>query len=155
MRHLVLLIILISTNTFADNTIYPKDAIKYLAELDCSFSAFASYTGPDAGILRKGQAFTNAICAASYAEGGAKSHDFCWLRPVDMKKGVYLGRASYGSSWRDESGPCTKDTIEKILSTPSVRNEVFFGAGVNKEWSIVTDKKDVSEKFKSFLKGQK
>lgn len=155
MKYLILISGLLSITAFAGDTIYPKDAIKYLTDLDCAFSAYATYTGPDAGILKKGQAFTNSVCAASYEEGGAKKHDYCWLRPVDMKRGIYLGNSIYGGAWRDESGPCSKESIEKILSRPSVRNEVFFGAGVNKEWSIVSDKKGVATKFKSLLKGNK
>lgn len=96
--------------------------------------------------MKKGQAYSRAICAASYAEGGAKKHDYCWMRVVDLKDGVYVGLATYGDAWRDEDGPCTKKSILKILNSGAVKNQILFDH--NQEWRVVSDKKLVQADFK-------
>lgn|GEM_PF-6215460 len=155
MKKLILISIFIPAAVFADNTIYPKDAANYLAKLNCIFSAYATYKGPDAGILKKGQAYTNAFCVASYSEGGAKKREFCWLRSVDLKNGVYIDRVPSPSSWRDESGQCTKESLRRILNTTTVKSSILYGVGPNKTWSVVSDEKGVSEKFEIYFKEKK
>lgn len=139
--------------SFADETIFPNDAETYLKKLNCEFSAFAIYTGPTGsvemlGSLKSGQAYSRAICIASYSEGGAKKHNFCILRVVDMKSGNFVGTATYGSRWRDERGQCSKDSIIKVLD----KNKSEF-SGHNKEWKIVSDRFSAVPTFKNVIDG--
>jgi hypothetical protein len=157
MRLIILGLYFIASISFADDTIYPKDAMKYLKKLDCRFSAFAVYTGKDMssdlGSLKHGQAYSRAICIASYAEGGAKRHDYCWLRAVDMKDGVYVGTATYGDAWRDETGLCTKESILRILNKGYIKNQLLFGK--DKEWKVVSDTRGVTANFKKMFEKPK
>lgn len=150
-----IMILIINSYSLASDTIYPKDAINYLEKMDCDFSAFATYTGPDAssmlGSLKKGQAFSSAVCAASYSEGGAKKHNFCWLRPLDLKLGVYKdkGRSSKGDVWRDESGACSKESVIKLFNKNRILSEMLYGG--NKEWKTVVDKTGAIPDISVFL----
>lgn len=151
---LIIQISLLGNFSYGAETIYPQDAGIYLEKMNCIFSAYAKYTGKDAGILKNGQAYSNSLCASSYEDGGAKKHSFCWLRVVNLKEGVYVGRASYGDAWRDESGPCSKESLTKILSKGAIKSQILFGA--NKEWKVVTDKTDIASDFyKLFSKSNK
>jgi hypothetical protein len=144
----------LSSFAYGGEPITPKEAESYLTKLNCVFSAYSIYTGKGGsvsglGSLKNGQAFSNAICANSYEEGGAKKVDFCWLRVVDMKSGVYRGSGGYGSRWRDESGPCGQKSLRKILNA----NRSEFNFGKNKEWKIVSDRLSAISDFNKLLDG--
>lgn len=146
--------ILLVVAAYGGEPISPKEAEAYLTKLNCIFSAYSVYTGKDASIsglgsLKSGQAFSNAVCANSYEEGGAKKHEFCWLRVVDLKNGQYRGPGGYGSRWRDESGPCGTKSLRKILNA----NRSEFNFGKDKEWKIASDKLSAIPDFKKLLDG--
>lgn len=144
MKQLFIIVVffLFAAESNADDTIYPKDATSFLKEVGCIYSAFAVYKGQDVdsmlGSLKSGQAYSISLCANSYSEGGAKKHDFCWLRIADLKKGVYVGNESYGSAWRDEAGPCTKESIIRLFSKDVILGQMLFSK--IKEWKTVDDK---------------
>ena len=150
----LLTLIFYTSFSFAE-TLWPDAATKFLKDLDCDFAAFTIYQGPDAGILVKGQAKSIALCASSYEEKGALKRKFCWLRPLDMKQGVYTSNDNRGSSWRDENGSCTKEALTKIFNNSSIKGQIQLKA-VNSEWKVVSDKLGVEKLFLDLIpKGDK
>jgi hypothetical protein len=134
MMPLIVLLLMMGASSYGDDVIRKEDAISYFKKMDCKFSAFTVYGGKGVtsllGSLKSGQVFDRAICADSYEEGGAKKHDYCWLRIVDLSKGVYIGLATYGDAFRDEAGPCTKESlmriIHKVVATDKLKIETDF-----------------------------
>lgn len=151
MKHLFASLILgFNFSVCSGETLWPDTATKYLLSMDCEFSAFTVYLGPDAGILVKGQVKSIALCANTFEEKGAMKKKFCWLRSLDMKQGFYTSKDKSGSAWREEDTSCNKEVLVKIFNKASVKGQIQFKS-FNSEWKVVADKYDVGQSFISLV----
>lgn len=121
----------------------PSKAKVYLKNVGCEFSAFSEYTGETVrtpmGVLIKGQAYSRAICINSYKENNANKKEYCWLRFIDMKEGVYI--VDNDSSYRKDGSFCSMESIAELLQTSW--QQIAFGD--DKKWHIVNDRFSVGK----------
>jgi len=109
----VFISILFSVAAHAENPLpTPEEARKFMAGLKCELGFFFVYRDGKF----KGRASPGAICIASYDEGGARKHPFCYARPLDLLDGTWGRDQTYGSVYRVEGTHCSKAAIKKLFS---------------------------------------
>ena len=140
---------LLHLTAWADDSIQPKEADAYLAKVGCAFSAYVIYRGKDVGILKPGQVQNTAICVDSYHTRGARSQDFCWLRPIKMREGQYVVDST--GQFVSMGHPCSKHSTLEILRRPGILPQLQFMAA-NGEWRVATDQFQIGAEFLKSVK---